>query len=144
MISHRLVTTMDPVEPQRRWRILLIDDSEISLHFISSLLGRHGYDVRVSSTIDELGALDVLLRDWSPDLILTDVHMPGLSGAELCQRLKDRYETSEIPIVLFSSLSDAELEVLAHECAADAYLSKVNGLDRLPEELRALFETLVW
>jgi len=123
-----------------RHKVLLIDDSEISLHFAGSTLARAGYEVRTSSDV-EFGAA---LGDWRPDVILTDVQMPGMSGVELCRLLKSSYETAHVPVVLFSGLSNAELEILARECEADGFLSKANGLDQLPQELALLIESAVF
>ena len=119
-------------------KVLLIDDSEISLHFATQVLVRAGYDVKTSTEVVEC---QTALGDWRPDLILTDVSMPGMSGVELCRLLKSSYETAHVPVLLFSALSNEELEVLARECEADGYLSKVNGLDRLPQELELLIES---
>lgn len=119
-------------------KVLLIDDSEISLHFATQVLVRAGYDVKTSTEVVEF---QTALGDWRPDLILTDVSMPGMSGVELCRLLKSSYETAHVPVLLFSALSNEELEVLARECEADGYLSKVNGLDRLPQELELLIES---
>jgi DNA-binding response OmpR family regulator len=119
-------------------RVLLIDDSEIALHFATQALVRAGYDVKSSTEVHEFRAA---LGDWRPDVILTDVSMPGMSGVELCRLLKSGYETAHVPVLLFSALSNEELEVLARECDADGYLSKVNGLDRLPQELELLVKS---
>jgi two-component system sensor histidine kinase ChiS len=128
-------------ESPRQWKILLIDDSDVTLGFVQEHLRAHGFDARGTTRLVEF---DSLLKNWRPDLILTDVNMPGLTGVELCQRLKDRYETASLPIVLFSTLPDAELRELARECAADGWLSKADGMDKLPEELRLLCESIAW
>jgi CheY-like chemotaxis protein len=125
----------------RSWKVLLIDDSEISVELVASILNRKGFDVRFTTRLDEF---DTLLVDWSPDVILTDVDMPGVTGVELCQRLKNYYDTSGIPIVLLSSLPAETLAELARTCEADGYLSKLNGSETLPEELDALCANLVW
>lgn len=122
-------------------KVLLIDDSEISLHFASQVLIRAGYDVKTSTEVHEFRTA---LGDWRPDLILTDVSMPGMSGVELCRLLKSSYDTAHVPVVLFSAMSNEELEGLARECEADGFLSKVNGLDRLPQELAALIDTALF
>lgn len=122
-------------------KVLLIDDSEISLHFATQVLVRAGYDVKTSTEVVEF---QTALGDWRPDLILTDVSMPGMSGVELCRLLKSSYETAHVPVLLFSALSNEELEVLARECEADGFLSKVNGLDRLPQELELLIESTLF
>ncbi len=118
-------------------KVLLIDDSEISLHFVAGVLARAGYEVR---TADDIDKLEGVLGDWRPDVILTDVNMPGVTGPELCRMLKANYETAHVPVVLFSALPSEELEGLARDCEADGYLSKTSGLDRLPKELASLIE----
>ena len=122
-------------------KVLLIDDSEISLHFVAGVLSRAGYDVR---TADDIDKLEVVLGDWRPDVILTDVNMPGVSGLELCRMLKANYETAHVPVVLFSAVPNSELEGMARDCEADGFLSKSNGLDKLPKELASLIETTLF
>jgi adenylate cyclase len=124
-----------------RHKILLIDDSEISLYFAGSALSKAGYDVRTSSDVHNFSGS---LGDWRPDLILTDVQMPGLSGVELCRLLKSSYETAHVPVVLFSALPHDQLEAHARDCDADGYLSKSNGLDTLADELARLIDTTLF
>jgi DNA-binding response OmpR family regulator len=124
-----------------RHKVLVIDDNEISLHFAAATLQRAGYDVRTSGDVQ---TFTVALGEWRPDVILTDVRMPGTSGVELCRLLKSSYDTAHVPVVLFSAMSTEELEVAARECEADGFLSKVNGLDRLPDELRLLIHTTLF
>ena len=134
-----------PATPARVYRdctvhgkILVIDDSEASLHFTSRALGRAGFEVRTTLDVNDLHAV---LGGWRPDVILTDVDMPGLTGLELCRMLKSTYETAHVPVVLFSALPSDELETVARECEADGFVSKANGLDQLPYELEMLLET---
>jgi CheY-like chemotaxis protein len=122
-------------------KILLIDDSEVSLHFASRILGRAGFDVRTTLDVHDLQSV---LGGWRPDIILTDVDMPGVTGPELCRMLKSSYETAHVPVVLFSAVPSRELETMARECEADGFLSKANGLERLPQELELLIETALF
>ena len=122
-------------------KVLLIDDSDISLHFVAGVLVRAGYEVR---TADDVDKLETMLGDWRPDIILTDVNMPGISGVELCRMLKSNYETAHVPVVLFSAVPSHELEGMARDCEADGYLSKANGLDRLPGELAELIDAALF
>jgi CheY-like chemotaxis protein len=122
-------------------KILLIDDSEVSLHFTSRVLAKAGFEVRTTLDVNDL---QHVLGGWRPDVILTDVDMPGLTGLELCRLLKSSYETAHVPVVLFSSASSQELESMARECEADGFLSKASGLERLPHELELLIETALF
>ena len=122
-------------------RILLIDDSEITLAMEQSVLEERGYEVRATSTLVEF---EQLVSEFKPDVILTDIHMPEATGTDICRTLKNEYKTQDIPIVLFSSLDDAELEKLAAQVGADGYLSKAHGLDALGEKVDELVNSILW
>ncbi len=122
-------------------KILLIDDSEITLAMEKSVLEARGYDVQAASTLVEF---EKLLKAFRPDLILTDIHMPEAKGTDICRTLKNEYGTQDIPIVLFSSLDDEELEKLAAQVGADGFLSKANGLDALGEKVDELVSEIIW
>ncbi len=124
-----------------RRKILLIDDSEVSLHFTSRALVKAGFEVRTTLDVHDLHAV---LGGWRPDVILTDVDMPGVTGLELCRILKSSYETAHVPVVLFSAAPPHELETMARECEADGFLSKGSGLERLPQEIEQLLETTLF
>lgn len=127
------------VDPRAK-RVLLIDDDERTLEVVALVLDGAGFEVRTSTSVEELTST---LGEWRPDVILTDVNMPGSSGVELCRQLKATYETAHVPVVLFSSLSHAELAVLARTCAADGFLSK-SDLAHLPNELSSLLDTMMF
>jgi CheY-like chemotaxis protein len=122
-------------------RLLLIDDSEIALAYAESVLLDVGFDVRAVSS---LGAFQNVLADWKPHLIVTDLYMPEMNGAELCQWLRRQVATARIPIVICSSAPDEELAQVARQVGADAYLSKLGGLDALPERLTTLCDEILW
>ena len=127
------------MEPQRK--ILLIDDSEITLAMEKSVLEARGYQVEATSNLMDF---ENTLRSWRPDLILTDIHMPEAQGTDICRTLKNEYGTQDIPIVLFSSLPDEELAQLAEQVGADGWLSKANGLEALGEKVDELVESILW
>lgn len=125
---------MDP----RPKRILLVDDDEDLLPMFGAVLERAGFEVRTSTSVEQVRTS---LGEWRPDVILTDVNMPGTSGVELCRQLKAAYATADVPIFLFSSHSHEELEELARSCEADGFLSKAD-LARLPRELTLLIDAM--
>jgi CheY-like chemotaxis protein len=124
-----------------RNRVLVIDDSPIVLEAVARVLEHEGYDVRISSDVN---ALAEAFGNWRPDLILTDVDMPGISGIDLCRKLKSSYDTAHVPVVLFSALNPKELADVARRCEADGFLSKESGLEALPQELAYLMQNTVF
>jgi PleD family two-component response regulator len=122
-------------------KILIIDDSEITLAMEKAVLEQHGYEVQAAAT---LLAFETILKTWRPNVILTDIHMPDVKGTDICRVLKTEYDTQDIPIVLFSSLSDGELEKLADQVGADGFLSKNHGLEQLAAKVNELVESIVW
>ncbi|MBL8951121.1 MAG: response regulator [Myxococcaceae bacterium] len=124
-----------------RRRILLIDDSEITLAMEKAVLESRGYEVVATSTLVEF---EKTLETFKPDLILTDLHMPDAKGTDICRTLKNEFKTQDIPIVIFSSLGDEELGKLAHQVGADGFLSKANGLEALGEKIDELVESILW
>lgn len=122
-------------------RVLLIDDSELALHYECTLLELAGFEVRCARRIRDFVRV---LSSWQPHIVLSDVDMPELRGDELCSALKRHMSTRLIPIVLFSSLPGDELEELARRAGADAFLSKREGYDQLGPRLRELSEGILW
>lgn len=121
---------------RRPRRILLIDDNVPTHQIVSSVLQRSGFEVRASLSLEHA---IMTLGEWRPDLILTDVDMPGTSGVEVCRRLKATDETAHVPVVLFSALTPTELEALARTCEADGFVTK-SDLARLAKELSLLLD----
>jgi CheY-like chemotaxis protein len=124
-----------------RFKILLIDDSEITLALEKSVLEQHDYEVRATSSLLQF---ENTLKEWRPHLILTDIHMPDVKGTDICRVLKQEYDTHDIPIILFSSLADADLERLAEQVGADGFLSKNHGLEELADKVDELVQSIVW
>jgi CheY-like chemotaxis protein len=129
------------LSPVEKRRILLIDDSEITLELEKMTLEARGYEVCATSS---LVAFERLLHEFKPDLILTDIHMPEVQGTDICRTLKAEYNSQDIPIVLFSSLPDHELKVLSEQVGADGYVSKEHGLEALGEKIDELVESILW
>ncbi len=122
---------MSTAANQKAWRILVVDDEpQITRVLRRGLLAR-GYDVRVAA--DGEAALDVF-HDWSPQLIVTDLSMPGMDGIELCRRL--RQETA-IPIIVLSVKGEEHTKVKALDAGADDYITKPFGMDELLARMRA-------
>ncbi|MFN0246207.1 MAG: PleD family two-component system response regulator [Kofleriaceae bacterium] len=126
---------------ERGLRVLLIDDSEIVLEAQTATLANAGFDVRAVSSLQRF--LNSLL-DWKPHVIVTDLHMPEMSGAELCTWIRRQMPTNRIPIVVFSSTPEHELEDIVRDSGADACVSKERGLMGVAERIREICEGIVF
>lgn len=125
----------DAVHAGPRPRLLLIDDSEITLELMQSLLSSRGFDLRIAVALGEIRSI---VANWAPQVIVADVKRPDIRGDELCARLKSSVESANVLVLLCSSLPDAELAELARAAAADGHVSKSHGLERFVADLEQL------
>jgi CheY-like chemotaxis protein len=124
-----------------RYKLLVIDDSEIVLAAEEAALSEVGFEVRAVSSLRSF--VNALL-DWKPHVVVTDLYMPEMSGAELCTWIRRQVPTARIPIVVCSGAPEAELEVIARGVGANAYVSKQAGLPELQRRLRELCNNIIW
>lgn len=122
-------------------RLVLLDDSLITLKIMGPVLVDAGFEVRAVSTLRQF--VNVLM-DWKPHLIVTDLYMPEMNGAELCSWLRAQIQTAKTPIIICSSANNEELERIVREVGADGYVSKEAGPDALGARLHDLCEEIVW
>src|SRR5208282_3296230 len=94
-------------------------------------LSSHGYDIRVAN--DGETALEIM-KDWSPDLVITDLAMPNMDGLELCRRLRTK---TQIPIIVLSVRGEERTKVKALDAGADDYVTKPFGMEELLARVRA-------
>jgi len=102
-------------------KIYIIDDEEKNIKLLKGMLFSQNYQFYEALSGEE--ALD-LVHHISPDLILLDVMMPGISGFEVCQKLKQDEKTKSIPIIMVTALTEKEHRLQALESGADDFLSK--------------------
>jgi signal transduction histidine kinase len=101
-------------------KVLVVDDSEASIEILLEILGPD-YDIHIA--MDGEAALKNV-ADEEPDLILLDVMMPGMSGYEVCEKLKKDPLSQNIPVIFLTSMNDSGYETKAFELGAVDYISK--------------------
>lgn len=124
-----------PAQAPSKAKVLVIDDQPAVIEILSRVLARQGY--AVSSASNGLAGLEAVGCD-GPDVILLDVQMPGLSGLEVCRRLKSDIGTRFTPVVLVTGRCDQQLLTEAADAGADDVLAKPVSVDELIARVRAL------
>jgi len=112
-------------------RILVVDDEPQITRVLRASLSSKGYDIRVAN--DGETALEIM-KDWTPDMVITDLAMPNMGGLELCRRLR---ATTQIPIVVLSVRGEEKTKVQALDAGADDYVTKPFGMEELLARVRA-------
>lgn len=119
------------------YTLMIVEDEPELLAFLEESLRPHFKAVLVAA--DGLQGL-VLLEKHRPDIVLSDVMMPGMDGFELCRRLKEDLYVSHTPFVLLTTQGDAESRDLGYKLGADAYIAKPFDLDYLQTILANLLK----
>ncbi len=113
-------------------RILIVEDEEKLAKFVQLELGYEGYEVIVAN--DGLSGL-MAARDSEPDLVLLDWMMPGLTGVEVCRRL--RATGAMMPVILLTAKDGIEDRVAGLDAGADDYVVKPFSIEELLARVRA-------
>ncbi|CAN5512689.1 response regulator transcription factor [soil metagenome] len=112
-------------------KVLVVDDEAQITRVLRHSLTAHRYDVRTAA--DGISGLETL-RDWHPDLVITDLQMPEMDGLELCREIR---KISTLPIIVLSVRGEEKTKVEALDAGADDYVTKPFGIDELLARVRA-------
>ncbi|NET08577.1 MAG: response regulator [Symploca sp. SIO2B6] len=108
-------------QPKETAHLLIVDDNPDLRGYIASVLKQAGY--QVSTARNGLEGLQVI-QERRPNLVLTDLMMPQMSGLELIQHVRQNHEVKGTPIILVTAKADEDTRIEGTEKGADAYLSK--------------------
>ncbi|MFI5106474.1 MAG: response regulator, partial [Terriglobales bacterium] len=101
-----------------RSRILVVDDETQITRVLKTTLNSQGYEVKTAA--DGESAFNAAM-DWLPDLIITDLSMPGMTGIELTRAVRER---SQVPIIVLSVREEEKQKIEALDAGADDYVTK--------------------
>ena len=122
-------------EHERSAKVLVVDDTPHNVKLLADLLAVKGYAVATAVNGEEALAKVASER---PDLVLLDVMMPGLSGYDVCRRIRADPATALLPVVLVTSLDPQQERVKGIEAGADDFLSKPINQAELFARVRSL------
>ena len=108
----------EPIE--ERPKVLVVDDEPFNLEIMQEILEE---DYEVSYAKSGLECMDVV-TNLMPDVVLLDVNMPGMSGYEVCQKLKENPKTTNIPVTFVSALDTLAERLAGYEVGGDDYICK--------------------
>lgn len=111
--------------------ILVVDDEPQITRVLKTTLSAQGYSIRAAA--DGVQALEEM-KNWSPDLIITDLRMPNMEGLELCRKVRAQ---SRIPIIVLSVKGEETIKVEALDAGADDYVTKPFSVNELLARVRA-------
>jgi DNA-binding response OmpR family regulator len=112
--------------------ILIVDDEELIRALLTAFLKRAGYQTHTAASGNE--AL-VQLQEQRPDLVITDIQMPGMNGYEFCQRVRG---ACDAPIIVLTGSAGLEENTHQLHLVADAYLTKPLRMQELLDRVAAL------
>ena len=117
-------------------KVLVVDDTPHNVKLLADLLAVKGY--AVATAVERRGSARQGAPSTKPDLVLLDVMMPGLSGYDVCRRIRANPETALLPVVLVTSLDPQQERVKGIEAGADDFLSKPINQPELFARVRSL------
>lgn len=135
-VANNKMAKLESIDNANKPIILVVDDGAAIRVLIKEVLGDQ-YIVYEAETGQE--ALELMLRTV-PDCIICDVMMPGMSGLELCRKIKEAPATCHIPFILLSARGNMEQKTEGYEAGADAYIAKPFYAEHLLVRIRKLLE----
>ena len=112
-------------------KLLLVDDESQILRTLKATFASQGYEIKTAANgLDGL----ILFREWRPDLVITDLSMPEMSGVELCREIRAIATT---PIIVLSVREQEGAKVAALDAGADDYVTKPFNIQELKARVRA-------
>lgn len=116
--------------------MLIVDDNEDMLHFLSS---HFQTSYTIVTAVDGVDALNKL-KEQEVALIISDWMMPNMNGIDLCKAVRNNQLTSHIPFILLTAKTDTEAKITSMNCGADAYIEKPFSLQYLEACIKNLLE----
>jgi CheY-like chemotaxis protein len=121
--------------PQRK-TIMVVDDAEVIRTYLKNLLPMKGYDILLAE--DGLKAMELLNGGARPDVVVLDVMMPGMSGWEVCRKIREAVSLAHTGVVMLTGIGENLNEMTSPLYGADAYIDKPFEFEKLEKVIGGL------
>ena len=136
--EHQSNNTKEDEQAEKKKSILIVDDNKDLRNFLKCSF-EDQYSVLEAK--DGVEAWELLQKEF-PELIISDVMMPGMDGFELCKLIKSTFETSHIPVILLTSLCDKSDQLEGLGLGAEDYITKPFDVSLLEQRMKSLVRNL--
>ena len=126
--------TESEIHTSKEMKVLIVEDNDDLLNFMKTTLS---HEFKVFTAVDGEKAWEFISKQI-PDLVVSDIMMPNMDGFELCKIMKSTYETSHIPIVLLTALSENTEQLYGLGLGADDYLTKPFDMNLLIQRIKSI------
>lgn len=120
-VVQKVISQLISMREGGRFRVLVVDDDMDLASLTSRCLGQFGMLTRI---VNDPLLVNIALQEFTPDLILLDVNMPGMSGFEVCRNLRQIARWRDVPILFLTAQTDLISRLTAYEAGGDDYLPK--------------------
>ncbi len=114
--------------------LLVADDEPVNLRILDSFLRLEGYRVR---TVSDGNQVLKAIEEEKPELLLLDIMMPGMSGYQVCEKLREQYDHTTLPIIMLTALNQTDDRLRGFTAGANDYLSKPFNNKELAARIKA-------
>jgi len=133
----RRAMKMKSLSNNQHSKVLIVEDEAKIARFLELELVHEGYAVRIAG--DGRSGLEAVSA-FQPDLLILDLMLPGLSGIEVCRRIRAQEADSRLPILMLTAKDDISDKVMGLDMGADDYMTKPFAIEELLARLRALLK----
>lgn len=116
-------------------RILVVDDDSMNLRMAEMFLAKGNYEVEKAASGEECLAF---LKIAKVDLILLDVEMPEMNGMETLEKIREREELADVPVMFLSASDEIEEKIASGDCAVQGFIKKPFLPPKLLAEVKGL------
>ena len=137
-ISNMEGTKVDEKEKEKKYRILIVDDQKRDIEFLENVLNQENFELSVAKNGKETFAI---VEKEEFDLIILDVILPDIDGYDICRKIKEKEQFSNVPVLFYTNINTVENKLIGLKMGASDFLVKNSDPRELLIRVQILLET---